>query len=284
MSENPALSSMFPRNPPARPNNGAIAPPVRQTRQRRFSLNRSLKLSTQLAGVGGGGSLNNSSDVLPNVELQSRPPNGATTPPLQTGDLKLDESLPSRKSFLLAADEKADIAVTATATPHVGNRSPRPFSSRSVLDLETDIAARLAAGVPVSSGEAEQSPGYDHGAGYAVSDSDVDWEKSLPSNNSLKTLCLLYMIGSAVITVIGRGVVFVFLGIIGIIFSIEGYYGVANYDKPTIVRVILLFLTALLTNFAFSVFAVSCHQCGYWNCDWSFRFANNRQLLLNCSC
>lgn len=61
--------------------------------------------------------------------------------------------------------------------------------------------------------------------------------RCLPSNDPLKTLCLLYLIGSIVITVTGRGVVFVLQGIIGAIFSIEGYHGVANYDKHSIQRV-----------------------------------------------
>jgi hypothetical protein len=59
----------------------------------------------------------------------------------------------------------------------------------------------------------------------------------LPTNNPMKTLCLLYMMGGAVITVTGRGVVFVLLGIIAIIFSVEGYYGIANYDRAAIIRV-----------------------------------------------
>jgi hypothetical protein len=65
--------------------------------------------------------------------------------------------------------------------------------------------------------------------------------KQLPSNNPMKTLCLLYMMGSAVIAVTGRGVIFVLLGIIGIVFSVEGFYGVANYDRAAIIRVRNLF-------------------------------------------
>eukprot|EP00475_Leptophrys_vorax_P008400 TRINITY_DN1542_c0_g1_i4.p1 TRINITY_DN1542_c0_g1~~TRINITY_DN1542_c0_g1_i4.p1 ORF type:complete len:314 (-),score=68.45 TRINITY_DN1542_c0_g1_i4:304-1215(-) len=266
--------------------------------RRKFSLNRSLPLSSQL------GLLNNSingPELFPSGDSVSAVDvPGGNTPPIQIHELggggtrasaaglRVDESLMRSRKNSLMDDTKLDDGTTAL-------RSPRNANNRSVLDLQADVTSKLnthsQSALNLSAQTQEHSPGFDHGPpvlGDAI-DEDLEWEKSLPSNNALKTLCLLYMIGSAVITVIGRGVVFVFLGIVGIIFSIEGYYGVANYDKSTIVRVrqhiCCRFDDICVFSFLFfpSVFEIPLRKRGNRSCDWSTWSSNHRELLRNCA-
>eukprot|EP00455_Lapot_gusevi_P042753 TRINITY_DN5121_c0_g1_i10.p1 TRINITY_DN5121_c0_g1~~TRINITY_DN5121_c0_g1_i10.p1 ORF type:complete len:185 (-),score=8.35 TRINITY_DN5121_c0_g1_i10:106-660(-) len=61
-------------------------------------------------------------------------------------------------------------------------------------------------------------------------------QPSLPKNVHVKILSLLLMTGSAMLSIIGPGIIALLHGIVGIIFGIEGFYGAAKYDSKTIFR------------------------------------------------
>lgn len=67
--------------------------------------------------------------------------------------------------------------------------------------------------------------------------SDLEEISGIPTNRPIKTLCLLFILGSLIISVTGRGVIFILQGILNIIFAVEGYQGAANLDQPSVLRV-----------------------------------------------
>eukprot|EP00455_Lapot_gusevi_P042755 TRINITY_DN5121_c0_g1_i6.p1 TRINITY_DN5121_c0_g1~~TRINITY_DN5121_c0_g1_i6.p1 ORF type:complete len:163 (-),score=8.43 TRINITY_DN5121_c0_g1_i6:106-594(-) len=82
-------------------------------------------------------------------------------------------------------------------------------------------------------------------------------QPSLPKNVHVKILSLLLMTGSAMLSIIGPGIIALLHGIVGIIFGIEGFYGAAKYDSKTIFRVLVFLAGSIIVSFFIGVLTLN---------------------------
>lgn len=66
----------------------------------------------------------------------------------------------------------------------------------------------------------------------------------LPSNRPVKNLCLIFMTGSAILTILAQDVWFILHSIIGIIIAVEGLHGVSKFDPPTLRRFMVVLVVS----------------------------------------
>ncbi len=57
------------------------------------------------------------------------------------------------------------------------------------------------------------------------------------SQLSVKIICVLLLIGCALITITGRGILAIVQGILGIMFAVEGFWGAVQQDLPIVRKV-----------------------------------------------
>ena len=72
------------------------------------------------------------------------------------------------------------------------------------------------------------------------------WDRCISSTLGVKFCSVLIMLECAYIAITGRGVISILQAVVGVIFSIEGYWGAVRFDRPSIKR----FLIFLLCFFA----------------------------------
>jgi hypothetical protein len=74
------------------------------------------------------------------------------------------------------------------------------------------------------------------------------------SNNFLIRLCcVILMIECAFVALTGRGVIAIIQAIVGIIFSIEGFWGAVRYDSPSIKRFLIFLVFYFFVSIAISI-------------------------------
>ena len=80
---------------------------------------------------------------------------------------------------------------------------------------------------------------------------------SVKAANRVKTSAVTYMIVSAAIAIFGRNVPAIWQGVVGIVGSLEGYYGASMLDVRRVRLFLLTLLVCLSVSFALGILALN---------------------------
>jgi len=85
-----------------------------------------------------------------------------------------------------------------------------------------------------------------------------EWERlrvkfHLHNNFTIRTCCVVLMLKCAFVALTGRGVVSIIQAIVGVIFSIEGFWGAVKYDAATVKRFLVFLVGYFFVSLGISI-------------------------------
>ena len=79
------------------------------------------------------------------------------------------------------------------------------------------------------------------------------WDRCTSSTYGVKFCSIVIMLECAYIALTGRGVISILQAIVGVIFSVEGFWGAVRFDRPSIRRFLLFLFFDFLTGIAVGI-------------------------------